>query len=117
MDNKGDRFLWQCKINYFKGITPSNPIYFHDSEYIALVNIGIEYFNNEQLEEFSYFFRESQYFIPLWTAHIILEYGNPGKKMEKECIDIIKEYSEHPVNSKISSEEQTWLKLNHIENK
>jgi hypothetical protein len=112
MQSKADRFLWQSKINYMKGITPSNEASINSQEYKAIVDIGKEYIENNQLEEFSFFFMETQYFIPLWTAHIILEHGNPEDKLKKECLDIILEYSEHPINDAISRKEKEWLKAN-----
>jgi hypothetical protein len=112
MNNKGDKFLWICKENYLKGITPSNPIHYNDTEYQALVDIGTEYFKNGEIEEFSYFLGESQYFVPLWVAHIILENGKPNDVLKNECIETIKEYSDNPLAPKVSEEERTWLKKN-----
>ncbi|WP_443938773.1 hypothetical protein [Pedobacter sp. MW01-1-1] len=112
MVSSGDFFLLQCKSNYFKGITPSNSIYEETDEYKVLIEVGIKYFKENGLEEFAFFLRESQYFVALWTAHIILKYGEPAVSLAVECINTIKEYSEHPVNLKISLEEKKWLERN-----
>ncbi|WP_412465571.1 hypothetical protein [Pedobacter sp. KLB.chiD] len=115
MNNRGDRFLLQCKVNYFKGITPSNPINYQDLDYQLLIDIGMEYLNGNEIEEFANLFRESQYFVSLWAAHIIYDYGNPDNRLKKECLEVIKDYSEHPLNSKISEEETAWIKLHQDE--
>ena len=82
MSKKGDDFLWQCKSNYIKGITPSNPDFYTDEDYLKVIDIGLQYINAGEVKEFSFFLRESQYFVPLWAAHIILQYGNPDKEIE-----------------------------------
>jgi hypothetical protein len=112
MQNIPDRFLWQSKINYIKGITPSNPLDYEKEDYIQMVEIGKEYFIQGKSLEFCYFFRESQYFISLWAAHILLEYGQPDNEMKKDCIEIIKAYCDFPMNERISKEENEWVKNN-----
>lgn len=110
--DKGEQFLWKCKENYFKGITPADPAYYGTEGYNELLQIGKMFIENGELKEFSFFMRESQYFVPLWTAHIILEYGVGDKAIRHECIQTIMEYANHPINEKIAREEKNWLGLN-----
>ena len=109
MSEIGYRFLMQCKYNYLKGITPSNLVYYNNADYLKLISIGREFLNIGQIEAFAFFMSESQYFVPLWTAHIILEYGSPNEDMKNECLATIIEYANHPTNKKIAIEEQSWL--------
>lgn len=112
MESIGFRFLMKCKENYFNGITPSNPVFFGDPEYNHLIEIGKEYLAHDQMRELTHFFLESQYFVPLWAAHIILQFGTPDSKLKDECLTIIREYANHPLNQKIAKEETEWLSQN-----
>ena len=112
MENKGDAFLGQCRISYFKKITPANRLYFNTEEYLKLAEIAKAFFKEGKIEEFSGFFREGHYFVQLWAAHLILEFGQPANSLKKQCIDIIIEYSNHPIDHTIAVEEQNWLKEN-----
>ena len=51
---------------------------------------------------------EGQYFIQLWTAHLILEYGQPDLKLKKRCMDEIIKYSDNPVHECCNTRKQ-WL--------
>jgi len=108
----GDQYLIQCKYNYFAGITPANIEKSNSGEYNALVTIGKKCIEEYGLIDFSGFFRESQYFIALWTAHIIFEHGKPSHDLKVQCIEIIKKYSNNPLSSDVSKEEQEWLEKN-----
>ncbi|NNU33524.1 hypothetical protein HK413_04050 [Mucilaginibacter sp. S1162] len=110
--NQGDQFLWKCRENYFKGITPANPVFYDTEDYNYLIKIGKMFIENGQPKEFSYFLRESQYFVSLWAAHILLECEVSDKKIKHECIETIMEYANHPINEKIAFEEKHWLDLN-----
>lgn len=109
-------FLTQCKINYLDGITPSDTNSFTTESYKKLVNLGRDYIEQNQLKKFFYFLGEGQYFVALWAAHIIIEYGNPNEEMYKDCLDTIIEYSNNPLSPKVSEEEREWLQ-SHLKNK
>ena len=100
---RDDRFLWQSKINYFKKITPANPLDYEKEGYLEMVKIGKESFEQGKYTDFSYFFRESQYFVPLWAAHILLEHGNPPQELVNDSIEIIKEFCNYSIDERISS--------------
>ncbi len=105
-------FLTQCKINYLKGITPSDFKKNDTEDYMNLIDIGKLYIKKGQLENFSYFLGEGQYFVALWAAHIIIEYGDPDKQLYRDCLDTIIEYSDNPLSLKVSNEEKLWLQQN-----
>ncbi len=114
VNKKGDSFLLRCKKNYFKDITPANPSLYNDEDYLKVVDIGLQYLNAGEIEEFSLFLQESQYFVSLWSAHIIIQFGTPNSKMEEACIQTIMEYANHPINLKIAKEEKEWLQSNNL---
>lgn len=108
----GDDFLLLCKQNYFNKVTPSNNGSYLKEGYKKLVDIAKEYFKNGGYEEFSNFFLEGQYFIALWAAHLLIDYGNPSNNLLHTAIKIIKEYSDNPLAPIVSEEENQWLKAN-----
>ena len=107
---QADRFLIKCKENYFKGIRPANLTSKHLPDYKFLVNIAKDYFDNNKEVTFSEFFKEGQYFIELWAAHLILEYGNPDFQMKKRCLEIIEKYSTSTMDEIVAKEESDFLK-------
>ncbi len=54
---------------------------------------------------------EGQYFIQLWTAHLILEYGRPDEELKKRCLDEIKKYANSSFLPEVEGQEQQWLKI------
>lgn len=102
-------YLFQCKANYFDNIRPSNEKTFENESVNKLVNIAKYYFENDKKEEFLKFFAEYQYCVNLWTAHLVLEYGNPNKEEKERALKIIERYSETPLNEKLAMEEKQWL--------
>ncbi|RDC58441.1 hypothetical protein DU508_00080 [Pedobacter chinensis] len=106
----GEKYILQCRQNTLDGITPSNPGKYKMKEYKDLISIGKSYIDEKSLTEFADFFQGDQYFIELWTAHIIIEYGKPDIKLKEQCIEIIKKYSNNPLDIKVSKEEKEWLK-------
>ncbi|GAB2701347.1 hypothetical protein GCM10027037_28170 [Mucilaginibacter koreensis] len=112
MQKIGDQFLWQAKINYSLRVTPGNPLDYDKDEYIRMVEIGLEYFKQGKIDEFATFFMESQYYIPLWVAHIILRFAKPDNQLAEECIQIIKDFADYPIDEKVANEEKQWLKEN-----
>jgi hypothetical protein len=108
----GYEFLLLCKQNYFNKITPANSEIHTNNGYVRIVCIAREYFANLEYEEFAGFFQEGQYFVALWTAHMLLEYGTPNYGLTIAALKIIKEYSENPLAPDVAEEEKQWLKEN-----
>jgi hypothetical protein len=68
------------------------------------------------IEYFSGFFQEGQYFIELWTAHLILEYGKPSGQLEEKSIEIIQKYAQDSLDSDVILEERNWIELHCLNN-
>lgn len=110
----GDQYIMQCRYNTLNGITPSNREKNSTAAYKAVIDIGKKYISERGVPEFTGHFQGEHYFIELWTAHIIFEYGNPDPDLKAQCIEIIKEYSDNPLSPEVSIEEREWLKKNDI---
>ena len=89
----GDKFLITCKKNYYDKVTPSNPESRLKEGYKELVDIAKEYFIRNEYDKFAGFFHEGQYFIALWAAHLILEYGDANQELKVASLEIIEKYS------------------------
>lgn len=109
MTNIGTRYLFQCKANYHNNIRPSNKLTYDNDNFKKLVDIAKEYFENDKKDDFLGFFAEYQYCVNLWTAHLVLEYGNPNKEDKERALEIIERYSETPLNEELAKEEKQWL--------
>ena len=114
MNNKASDFLYHCKENYYKKITPSNEKVVDFKEYRNLVKIAQGYFSEGRDKEFASFFQEGQYFVSLWAAHLIIEFGKPSKTIEDKALQIIKEYSENPLTPEVAKEEINWINKNKL---
>lgn len=110
--NISDKFLRLCKQNYFDKITPSNVSNYENENCKELVRIAKKYFKNNRYKEFVDFFQEGQYFVALWAAHLILEFGDPSKEYISLALEIITDYSDNPLAIDVAKEEAEWLKLN-----
>ena len=55
---------------------------------------------------------EYQYWVDLWTAHLLLEYGQPNESLAKKCLQIIKKHSDTPIDPELAAQEKDWLKMN-----
>ena len=108
------RYIMQCRENTFKGITPASTEKYNTPGYKAIINLGKQYIEDGGIAEFSRNFQGDQYFVELWTAHIIFEYGNPDLKLKAQCVEIIKSYSDNPLSPEVSLEELEWLKRHRI---
>jgi len=108
----GDSYLLQCKENYFDQITPSNKSSRNKEGYKKIVDIAKKYFEKGAYIDFAGFFQEGQYFIALWTAHMIVEYGAPSYELKMEALTVIKKYSDNPLAPKVAGEELDWIKHN-----
>jgi hypothetical protein len=105
-------FIIICKQNYFDQIRPADLESKQKPGYKKLVEIAQEYFSNNEYEAFADYFQEGQYFIELWAAHLMLEYGNPGPKLTSYALEVIKKYSHSPVSPDVASQETRWLEAN-----
>lgn len=114
MREVGSKYLFQCKANYHNCIRPANKESCNKDGYKRLIELANEFFKSGNLNEFAGFFQEYQYLVDLWTAHIIIDYGNPSKKLKEEAIEIIKLYSTTPLNEELAKEEKKWLHENNI---
>ena len=95
-----ESFLFVCKQNYFDQITPANPLSKETDGYWNAVSIAKFYFDNNRYSDFRGYFMEGQDLISLWAAHLILEYGNPDRELQKVSIKTIIDYSPSPLVAK-----------------
>jgi hypothetical protein len=102
-------YIIQCRTNWFMGIRPCDKIAKEKKEYQALIEIAQTYFDNNQYKEFAGYLMEGQYLIPLWTAHLILEYGQPPADLKERCLEIITDYTDNPLAPEVATEERKWL--------
>ncbi|HEV3413407.1 MAG TPA: hypothetical protein VG101_13075 [Puia sp.] len=109
---KADSFLITCKQNYFEKVRPADIQSKARPGYIKLVEIAKEYFSNNEYEYFAGFFQEGQYFIELWAAHMLLEYGRPNQKLASFSLAIIKKYSHSQISPDVAEQETSWLQEN-----
>jgi hypothetical protein len=105
----GDEFLSTCKQNYFDRITPANRTNRSKEGYKKIVAISSDYFKRGEYLVFAGFFQEGQYFIALWAAHMLVEYGSPDQELMIEAINVIKRYTENPLAPGVADEEKQWI--------
>ena len=108
-------FIVLCKDAYLKKIRPANIPSKQTPEYKSIVESAKQYFQRNMENSFAQYMMESQYLIQLWTAHLLLEYGNPSHNLQQKCINQIIEYSDNPLAREIENEEKLWLN-NYFEN-
>jgi hypothetical protein len=108
----GDQFLLACKQNYFDRVTPSNILSRPKEGYKRVESIAKEYFKRGEYSEFAGFFQESQYFIPIWAAHMLLQYGTPDRDLKIASLNVIKNYTDNPLAPEVAQEEKDWIELN-----
>jgi hypothetical protein len=106
-------FIVICRDNYIKKITPSNKDSFTYEGYRKLVDIAKAYFDAKELESFVEYFQDGQYFINLWAAHLLIEFGNPPVNWRDKALEIILRYSDNPLAPDVAIEEKKWLELNY----
>lgn len=105
-------YLIKCRENYYNGITPSNSESKTNSAYKQLREVAFDIIKREGVEFFSGYFQEGYYLVDLWTAHILIEHFEIEDEIEQQCLRIIKDYSDNPLNPSVSLEEQKWLEEN-----
>lgn len=110
MDNTlVSKYLYQCKCNYFNGVRPLSKNRYSEEGYIVLVDIAKTFISNGKENEFLNFLQEYQYNINLWTAHLILEYGNQDNEINRKALEVIKRYSKTPIDEILAKEEKDWI--------
>jgi len=102
-------YVVQCKKNYFAGVYPGDRNAKEKTGYKILVEIAKSYFDKDLYDDFALYFMEGQYFIQLWTAHLILEYGQPNEELKKRCFDEIEKYADNDLSPKVADQEKEWL--------
>jgi len=107
-----DSFLTQCRENYLFGITPANPVYKEQLGYKKVIAFAKQDFDQDKYEDFAGYFMEGQYLVPLWAAHMLIEYGTPNKEILIMAFDTIKEYSDNPLAPEVAEEEVRWMRDN-----
>ena len=108
MKESHDSFIVQCRTNYFLGIRPANQQSMNTDGYKALVKIAKRYFDADRHDDFAGNFMEGQYFIDLWAAHLMLEYGQPNERQKEQCLEIIRRYTDNPLAPGAAIEEKIW---------
>jgi hypothetical protein len=103
------RYLFTCKDNYFAGIRPADSDSKNKDGCKSLIEIAQSYFAENKEEDFAGYFWEYQYCVNLWTAHLILEYGQPDKKLIEKSLEIIERYSDSELDPELASQEKSWL--------
>ena len=112
---KNASYLYHVKDAYFKNIRPADIENQLTEEYKILVEIAKLYFENDLQSEFAMYLMEYQYIVNLWTAHLILEYGNPDEVLKLNCIEDIERYSKGNLDTELAAQEKRWL--NEYQNK
>jgi hypothetical protein len=107
-----ESFLAICKQNYLEGITPSNPLSKNKEGYQKAVAVAKYYFDNGRYDDFAGYFVEGQYFISLWAAHMLVEYGHPNEELMSVAIKTIIDYSQNPLAPEVADEEKQWMAIN-----
>ena len=101
-------FIIQCRANYILGIRPAHQQSKDTEGYTALVQIAKSYFDANRYDDFAGNFMEGQYFIDLWAAHLMLEYGQPNERQKEQCLEIIRRYTDNPLAPGAAIEEKIW---------
>jgi len=102
-------YIIQYKLNYFSGINPAGENARETEGYQKLVRFAKSYFDTNKYDDFAAFLQEGQYFINLWTAHLILQYGQPNETLKQMCLKIIRQYTDNPLAPDVAIEEKIWL--------
>ncbi|TDW99788.1 hypothetical protein [Dinghuibacter silviterrae] len=111
-----EEFREQVRANFFNEIRPANTQTRQTPQHIALVTVAQAYFERGDLDHFSSFLRESQYFTDLWTAHMIMEHGQPGEAHKAQALEVIRKYAKGCMNPEIIAEEKSWLAVHGMGN-
>ena len=103
-------YLYYCKVNYYDGIRPLDYNKKNENGYKILVEIAKTYFNEGKTDSFAEYMMEGQYFIQLWTAHLILDFCKPNQRTKDICLSEIRKYSNSTLDPAVAEQEKEWLK-------
>ncbi|MET4073008.1 hypothetical protein [Hymenobacter sp. UYCo722] len=82
---------------------------------MKIIGIAQRYFEGGREAEFFQLAQEGHYFINLWAAHMLIEYGKPTPELQAKVLDIIKFHSAtyctpgNTVNRVVAQPEDQWL--------
>ena len=107
--NEVDKYLTLCSQFYLERLTPGNILTRDKGKYDQLIKIAKHCFQDDDHYKFAEFLQESQYLINLWTAHLLLELGNPPKDLVTDAMRVIMDYSSSPLAENVAMEETEWL--------
>ncbi|HTJ14738.1 MAG TPA: hypothetical protein VL547_22020 [Dinghuibacter sp.] len=104
-----EEFVEQCKANFFNDIRPANPATTRSPEHNAVIAIARDFFNRGDVTALQLLLGKSQYFVDLWSAHMLLEHGQLDEDLKKKSTDVIKRYARGCMNPEVIAEEKSWL--------
>ncbi len=106
---KNTSFFYACKENYFSGIFPADPQSKNKEGYKTLVNLAKTYFSAGLYDPIVQYLSEGRYLMPLWSAYLTLEYGDPGNELKADCIKIIQTALE-PSTTELSEQQESFFR-------
>ncbi len=108
-DDLTEKFLNLCLEYYKQNILPVRNGQLSLTKSNSLIEVTRQFFSLGNYNEFIWLFRESQYLVNLWAAHLLIEFGNPTEKDRLSSLKIISRYSKTPLNPELAEEETKWL--------
>ncbi|HEX2536459.1 MAG TPA: hypothetical protein VHK69_22105 [Chitinophagaceae bacterium] len=106
---KNASYLYCCRENFRTGIRLADGNRKNKEGYQKLVQIAKLYIDHNELDRFAGYLMEGHYYVQLWTAHLIVEYGQPDSILKQRCLDEITKYAHHSPDRAVSAQEQAWL--------
>ena len=114
-----DTFLWTAKALYGEGVHPFDFDKEREEAYERIVGAGVQLIMYKGIEYFAGFVMEYPYRVNVWTAFIVLEYGNPSpnqvlqitKKdtIVEHCLKIVKSNETPPLSERINRNKKEWI--------
>lgn len=104
-----EEFVEQCKANFFNDIRPANPATTGSPDHRAVVTIAKDFFNRGDVTALQHLLGKSQYFVDLWSAHMLIEHGQPEETLKARAADTIRKYARGCMNPEVIAEEKSWL--------
>lgn len=103
-------YLLTCKKYYHDGVIPAISVQARDQQYYEIKKISEMIIKERGINSFADFLYESQYFVRLWTAHLIIEEFNISDELKNKSLLVIKSFIGNPLAPKASEPEELWLK-------
>ena len=107
-----DDFLLLCREIYRQGIRPGTATkHAENASYQRLVKVARHWFDAGKEEEFYQIAQEGHYFVQLWVAHLLLDYGAPSVALTAQALAIIRRYAapDYTVDEVVAEHEAHWL--------